>query len=151
MPRADRVDAEPSDVGRRQSARRRLFDPLAPIRRLRLRRTCYAAARAGDESARAATIAAARAVGQGLASVVNVLNPDTVVLAGHLSGLFEDYQHTFLEELRFTLSRESLEVQVVPPAFGTDSIVIGAAELALEPVLIRPQPANCRNWAVRSE
>jgi len=111
----------------------------------------YAAARAGDESARAATISAARAVGQGLASVVNVLNPDTVVLAGHLSGLLEDYHHTLLEELRFTLSRESLEVRVVPPAFGADSIVIGAAELAWEPVLSDPHRLFAGNWAVRSE
>jgi predicted NBD/HSP70 family sugar kinase len=111
----------------------------------------YKAAREGDELARAATIAAARAVGQGLASVVNVLNPDTVVLAGHLSGLLEDYQHTLLEELRFTLARESLEVQVVPPVFGTDSIVIGAAELALEPVLTQPSQLIAANWAVRSE
>ncbi len=111
----------------------------------------YAAARGGDGSAQAATIAAARAVGGGLASIVNVVNPDVVVLAGHLAGLLEEYRHTVMEELRFTLSRQNTDVQVVAPAFGTDSIVIGAAELAFEPTLTDPSRLFSHDWLLRTE
>lgn len=111
----------------------------------------YASARAGDETGHRAVIDAARAVGQGLASIVNVINPDIVVLAGHLTGLLEEYQHTLLEEMRFTLSRQSTDVQVVPPAFGADSIVIGAGELAFEPVLANPHGVLTNALALRAE
>jgi predicted NBD/HSP70 family sugar kinase len=111
----------------------------------------YADARAGHEPARVAALSAARAVGQGLASVVNVFNPDTVVLAGHLTELLTDYRHTLMEELRFTLSRESIDVRVVPPVFGPDSIVIGAAELGFEPMLRQPHQFFQADWLLRSE
>ena len=111
----------------------------------------YAAAREGDERARESTVEAARAVGQGLATIVNVINPDTVVLAGHLESLLEEYHHTVMEELRFTLSRQTTDIRLVTPAFGSESIVIGAAELAFEPVLNNPHSLLGDGLTIRAQ
>jgi predicted NBD/HSP70 family sugar kinase len=111
----------------------------------------YAAAREGDERARESTVEAARAVGQGLATIVNVINPDTVVLAGHLESLLEEYHHTVMEELRFTLSRQTTDIRLVTPAFGSESIVIGAAELAFEPVLNNPHALLGGDLTIRAQ
>jgi predicted NBD/HSP70 family sugar kinase len=94
---------------------------------------------------------AARAVGQGLASVVNLVNPDTVVLGGHLAELLGNYRHTIIEELRFTLSRDSTIVRLVEPELGADSIVIGAAELAFDRALSTPARALAEAASLRSE
>jgi predicted NBD/HSP70 family sugar kinase len=110
-----------------------------------------AAAQAGDATCQSALAAAARAVGQGLAPVVNMLNPDTIVLAGHLQVLLDHYRHTIIEELRFTLSRESTDIRIVGPALGSDSIVIGAAELAFDRALERPQSWIESHDSLRSE
>jgi predicted NBD/HSP70 family sugar kinase len=110
-----------------------------------------AAAQAGDATCQSALAAAARAVGQGLAPVVNMVNPDTIVLAGHLEVLLEHYRHTIIEELRFTLSRESTDIRIVGPSLGSDSIVVGAAELAFERALDRPQKWLMTTESLRSE
>ena len=109
------------------------------------------AAQAGDPTCQAALTSAARAVGQGLAPVVNMINPDTIVLAGHLEVLLDHYRHTITEELRFTLSREITGIRLVGPALGNDSIVVGAAELAFERALERPQRWLMSQDALRSE
>lgn len=105
----------------------------------------------GDAQAQEALIAAASAVGIGLASIVNFVNPDTVVLAGHLATLVDRYQHTIAEELRFTLARETTPVRLLTPTLGADSIVIGAAESAFERVLSTPQQALLSAEALRIE
>jgi predicted NBD/HSP70 family sugar kinase len=109
------------------------------------------AASAGDGVAAQALAEAARAVGQGLASVVNLVNPDTVVLGGHLAELLGNYRHTIIEELRFTLSRDSTMVRLVEPELGPDSIVIGAAELAFDRALSTPARALAEAASLRSE
>ena len=96
------------------------------------------AAQEGDERCQQALVRAARALGQGLAPVVNLVNPDTIVLAGHLEVLLQHYRHTILDELRFTLSRECTDIRIVSPALGGDSIVVGAAELAFQRALDHP-------------
>lgn len=110
-----------------------------------------AAAQSGDELCQRALVAAARAVGQGLAPVVNMVNPDTVVLAGHLEMLLEHYRHTIFDELRFTLSRDRTNIRLLGPALGRDSIVVGAAELAFDRALERPQRWMADQHALRSE
>lgn len=109
------------------------------------------AANAGDSAAQEALVSAARAVGEGLAPVVNMVNPDTIVLAGHLEVILEHYRHTITEELRFTLSRDSTDVRLVGPSLGSDSIVVGAGELAFERALERPQRWLLGSDALRSE
>lgn len=96
-------------------------------------------AQSGDAACQRALIEASRALGRGLASLVNIVNPDTVVLAGHLEVLVRDHRHTILDEMRYTLSRESTVVRIVAPSLGPDSIVVGAAESAFERTFERPQ------------
>jgi len=110
-----------------------------------------AAAQSGDDACQSALTNAARAVGQGLAPVVNMVNPDTIVLAGHLEVLLAHYRHTITEELRFTLSRESTDIRLVGPSLGTDSIVVGAAELVFDRALERPQRWLASTESLRSE
>ncbi len=109
------------------------------------------AAQSGDDACQSALTNAARAVGQGLAPVVNMVNPDTIVLAGHLEVLLAHYRHTIIEELRFTLSRESTDIRLVGPSLGTDSIVVGASELAFDRALERPQRWLASTESLRSE
>lgn len=97
------------------------------------------AAQVGDEPCQRALAEASRALGQGLASLVNIVNPDTVVLTGHLEVLLREYRHTIVEELRHTLSRDSTVVRIVAPSLGSDSILVGAAESAFERTLEHPQ------------
>ena len=110
-----------------------------------------AGAQGGDAQCQLALTTTARAVGQGLATLVNMVNPDTVVFAGHLELLLENYRHTIIEELRFTLARESTNIRLVAPALGSESIVIGAGESAFEAALTRPQSLLLAHEPLRSE
>ena len=80
-----------------------------------------------------------RWLGVGLAGLVNVLNPELVVLGG-LFGRIHPYVRT---SLRTELDRLALEasrelVRVVPATLGADALLLGAAELAFEPLLADP-------------
>lgn len=97
------------------------------------------AADAGDETARRAIDDVGRWTGIGLASLVNVLNPEVVVLGGLLARLHPHIAGVVDDELRrraTTALREGLTVR--PARFGADAPLLGAAELALEPVLADP-------------
>ena len=97
------------------------------------------AADAGDETARRAIADVGRWTGIGLASLVNVLNPEVVVLGGLLARLHPRIEGVIDRELRHratTALREGLNVR--PARFGADAPLLGAAELALEPILADP-------------
>ena len=97
------------------------------------------AADAGDETARRAIADVGRWTGIGLASLVNVLNPEVVVLGGLLARLHPRIADVVDDELRrraTTALREGLTVR--PARFGADAPLLGAAELALEPCLADP-------------
>jgi predicted NBD/HSP70 family sugar kinase len=98
-----------------------------------------AAAAAGDPEATAAVGEVGRWLGIGLAGLVNVFNPRLVVFGG----LFERL-HPFVEaEVEAALDERALRapralVDVVPSHLGDDAPLIGAAELAFEPLLADP-------------
>ena len=78
-------------------------------------------------------------LGIGLAGLVNTLNPRVVVLGGLFSR-----GHRFLEpamsrelEARSLVASRRL-MTVVPAALGVDAPLLGAAELAFEPLLVDP-------------
>ena len=96
-------------------------------------------AEAGSPTARAALDQVGQWLGIGLAGLVNVFNPERVVLGGLFSRI---YPHV-VDPLEAELDRRSLAasrslVAVVPGALGVDAALIGAAELALEPILADP-------------
>jgi predicted NBD/HSP70 family sugar kinase len=93
----------------------------------------------GDETARRAIADVGRWTGIGLASLVNVLNPEIVVLGGLLARLHPRIAGVVDHELRqrsTTALREGLTVR--PARFGADAPLLGAAEVALEAVLVDP-------------
>jgi predicted NBD/HSP70 family sugar kinase len=81
----------------------------------------------------------ADSLGRALASLVNTLNPQRVMLGGYLSDLLDIAR----PEIEFALKEYALEapgrnVQIGQPSFGADSALLGAAELAFADLLADP-------------
>lgn len=96
-------------------------------------------AEAGSAVALRALDEVGRWLGVGLAGLVNVLNPESIVLGG-LFGRIHPYVsaslRSELDRLALQASREL--VRVVPATLGVDALLLGAAELAFEPLLADP-------------
>lgn len=96
-------------------------------------------AEAGSPSALSALDHVGRWLGVGLAGLVNVLNPQLVVLGGLFGRIHPFVSRTLEDELdRRALSAPRRLVRVVPATLGVDAPLLGAAELALEPLLADP-------------
>ena len=81
-------------------------------------------------------------LGIGLAGLVNTLNPARVVLGGRLAVLHPFVAATVEDELdRRALAAPRSLVEIVPARLGVDAPLLGAAELAFEPILTDPA-----NW-----
>lgn len=97
------------------------------------------AAAAGEPAASEAVTHVGTWLGIGLASLVNIFDPTLVVLGGVLGRI-----HPLVApEVAGTLERHALSaarelVRVVPGALGVNAPIIGAAELAFEPMLADP-------------
>ncbi len=94
---------------------------------------------AGLQRPGAALRSVGRYLGLGLGSIVNVFNPEVVVLGGVLRNLYPvvsaDVDHA-LATAALQAPRE--QVRVLMPALGGDSVLVGAAEKAFEPALTDP-------------
>jgi predicted NBD/HSP70 family sugar kinase len=102
----------------------------------------YAAARAGDRRALAAVRAVAEPLGRAIAALVNTLNPERVLLGGSLSKLLELARPDVEGALaRYAFEWPMRSVQLVQPRFGTDSALLGAAEVAFASLLADPLSA----------
>jgi predicted NBD/HSP70 family sugar kinase len=98
-----------------------------------------AAAADGEPSAKKAIERIARWVGIGLGNVVNIFNPDMVVLGGLFADVLEAQRTSLTAQMRAgVVTSAQLDVQLVAPALGRESVLVGAAEVALEPVLRDP-------------
>jgi predicted NBD/HSP70 family sugar kinase len=97
------------------------------------------AAMAGEGSASASVAQVGTWLGVGIASLVNIFDPTLVVLGGVLGRI-----HPLVaSELDAALDRHALSaarelVRVVPGALGVNAPIIGAGELAFEPLLADP-------------
>lgn len=81
----------------------------------------------------------AASIGRGLADVVNSYNPSLVILGGYFQPLFRLMRAEVtagLAERAMAPALESLRLSL--PGLGTDSVLLGAAEIALEPVFADP-------------
>ena len=88
----------------------------------------------GDPVARDAISTVGRALGVGLSSLVNILNPEVIVIGGGVIGAGE----MLLEPARAEMHARALlpardAVRIVAAAFGDEAGMIGAALLAREP------------------
>ncbi|HEX7189469.1 MAG TPA: ROK family transcriptional regulator [Actinomycetes bacterium] len=98
-----------------------------------------AAAAAGDRSARAALEHVAGWLGRGTANVVNVLNPEVVILGGALEAILDAAGDTVRAAFATAALAAPLEqVRLVTPDLGPDSTLVGAAELAFDALLSDP-------------
>jgi glucokinase len=90
-------------------------------------------ARAGNELAVSDIAEIGRRLGAGIASFVNVFNPELVILGGGFSKAGD----LLMEPVRETLATEALApardlVRIVPAAFGAEAGMIGAALVGFE-------------------
>jgi predicted NBD/HSP70 family sugar kinase len=109
----------------------------------------FAAANAGEQKALDGLHETARWVARGLATLVNLFNPDIVILGGPLSSLFfltGDVINAQLETMTMFAGRR--RVRLVPPGLGQDSSLLGAAELAFEPLIADPLDQGARSCVV---
>src|SRR4051794_3925675 len=80
-----------------------------------------------------------RSLGLGLGGLVNVFNPEMIILGGVLRWVFPLVREDVLEALReWALDAPAEQAQIVLPALGGDSSIIGAAELGFTDVLHDP-------------
>jgi predicted NBD/HSP70 family sugar kinase len=106
------------------------------------RRAVDAVLREAAEGGVAATAALAevgRWLGVGLAGLVNVLNPRFIVLGGRFGRIYPYVSAALEAELgRRALPGPRTLVRVMPTGLGVDAPLLGAAELAFEPLLADP-------------
>ena len=103
-----------------------------------IKRVIQAAAH-GDRRALEAMDAEGRWLGIGLAGLLNILGPRRIILGGFLARIFPCMIDRLLEEIdRRGLEAARAGLEIVPGALGDDAALLGAAELALEPVLQDP-------------
>jgi glucokinase len=118
-----RAEAQPdSGLGRARAAGREITGPLVTE-----------LAHDGDAAARAALETLGRRLGAGLTSLVNVFNPEIVVVGGGLVAAGE----LLLAPARAEVAARAVlpsrdQVRIVPARFGDESGMLGAAALALE-------------------
>jgi predicted NBD/HSP70 family sugar kinase len=94
---------------------------------------------AGDARALAALDEVGAWLGRGLAGLVNTFNPRLIVLGGLFARLHLFVTSRLETELdHYALPAPRQIVRVAPAALGIDAPVIGAAELAFEPLLADP-------------
>ena len=102
-------------------------------------RGIIATAAAGDEDVQRSLHEIGVRLGRGLAGMVNLLNPRRIVLGGYFADAFEFLAAGIDAELaQHTLSPSRSGVTIVPAALQEDSALLGALEIALEPLLLDP-------------
>ncbi|MGH3444174.1 MAG: ROK family protein [Nocardioidaceae bacterium] len=85
-------------------------------------------------------------LGSGLANLVNLLNPEVIVLGGLLRNLYPVVRaesDRALAEGAHRAARRRTQVRL--PGLGADSIILGAAELAFGELLADPMPVVARS------
>jgi predicted NBD/HSP70 family sugar kinase len=99
----------------------------------------FADAHAGDEDVAAAIRTVAVDLGRAVATVVNVLNPERVILGGSLAGVFEFAGPQVAAAVAaYSINAVRQDVQLSVPELGDDSSMMGAAELAFAELLADP-------------
>lgn len=103
------------------------------------------AAQAGDSEAIAAFAEAGAAMGQGFASLINIFNPEKIILGGPLS-IAGEY---LLPSVKETVDKHSLpeidqQVEVCLSSFGPDASLIGAVSIVVDHILSNPSQVERR-------
>jgi predicted NBD/HSP70 family sugar kinase len=97
-----------------------------------------ASASGGNQAAQHAIDEAGEWLGIGLANLVNLFNPEVIVVGGHLRLLFPLVSGTVYRRIHYALPAAREQARVDVPGLGGDSTLLGAAETAFEPLLSDP-------------
>jgi predicted NBD/HSP70 family sugar kinase len=97
-----------------------------------------AAAATGDKVAAKAVRSAGRWLGVGVANLVNIFNPDVIIFGGALRDVLPATRDQVTDRLSRALSAPAEHVLLALPGLGDDSTLLGAAEVAFEPLLSDP-------------
>ncbi len=101
------------------------------------------AAAAGEARATAALDEVADWTGVGLRAVINLFNPEVIVLGGHLAQVFGAREQRINAVLdRWTLMTPRADVVICAAGLGGDAPLVGAAELAFASLLANPGHAG---------
>jgi len=96
-------------------------------------------AREGDTKAAEALRGTGQWIGRGAANLVNIFNPELLVFGGALRDVFLATRDIVMDELcHQALPQAGAEVAAVGAGLGPDSVLVGAAELALADFLADP-------------
>lgn len=79
-----------------------------------------------------------RALGTGVANLVNVFNPQLIVFGGTIRHVFAVTEPIVRESLVGVLAASAEQVQLVVAGLGNDSVAVGAAELGFAALLDDP-------------
>ena len=93
----------------------------------------YEASKKGDDVAREVVRETARFIGTGVANLLNIFNPDVVVLAGGVAQAGEDLFGPLRAEVRRRAFKPAVEAcRIVPGSLGSAAGVVGAVATFLE-------------------
>lgn len=95
-------------------------------------------AAAGDTACAAAVSAVADWLGIGLVNLVHLLNPQAIVLGGHLRDVYALAGERVDAQLAHALPAARDQVVVLPAALGGDATLVGGAEVAFSELLADP-------------
>ncbi|MBU1227086.1 MAG: ROK family protein [Actinobacteria bacterium] len=110
-------------------------------------------AAAGERPVLAALGEIGRWLGLGIGNLVNLFNPDVIVLGGLFFRFYPYLEVSVIEGSESqALSAPWEGVRIVPSSLGTDAPLIGAAELAFTGILANPAGfgGNGESWQTRS-
>jgi glucokinase len=90
----------------------------------------YKSALEGDTLSREILREAGRALGVGLANLINILSPEAIILAGGLIGAWNIYVQEAIREASRRAFKDVFEaVKIIPSSLGDDAGIVGAASL----------------------
>jgi predicted NBD/HSP70 family sugar kinase len=103
------------------------------------------AADAGDQEAIDSFAEAGRAMGQGFAGLINIFNPEKIILGGPLS-LAGEYLLPAIRKVipNHTLPEIDQQAEVVLSSFGKDASLIGAIAVVVDDVFSHPNQVKRR-------
>jgi predicted NBD/HSP70 family sugar kinase len=97
----------------------------------------------GDEATLRAIAEVGRWLGLGIGNLVNLFNPELVVLGGLFHRLFRFLEPSVLDGVRVrALEASRPQAAIVPSALGADAHLIGAGELVMSTLIADPASVN---------